>query len=457
MVRARRSPLALVAGALIVAVGLALVLRQDSRTRGAVPTVPAPRKDGQAVPDPFAWAPGRAAALEHRAAAGTAHLLYVRSPGGALATAERTARWRPQIERAAKTAGVDADRLEALVFLESAGRPDALTAGGIEGAAGLTQILAQTGSGLLAMRVDTARSARYTRRLERAIRSLKLRRAAALSRARRRVDERFDPVKALAATGRYLVFARQRLGREDLAFVSYHMGVGNLQSVLRAYGGGRPSYAQLYFDSTPARHPAAYRRLQAFGDDSSNYYWKLGAAEAIMRLYRTDRAALTRTAALQTAAPSAWMVLHPPPATAAFRDAEAVEDALGHGALRALPSRPDVTGLRAPPGAALRPAALALALYIGAAVHALAGGALDVTTTTRPGDAFDPHAGGWTFDVARRYASRRQALAFQYVLDRLQVLNAIAWTRDDRAIHVTVAPDAAGLEPLLDRLSGSTP
>src|SRR5262249_56796249 len=108
--------------------------------------------------------------------------------------------------------------------------------------------------------------------------------AAALSRARKRVDDRFAPAKALAATARYLVLAKKRFGREDLAFVSYHMGIGNLQGVLRAYGQGNVPYAQLYFDSTPLRHAAAYRKLAGFGDDSSNYFWKIGAAEQIMRL-----------------------------------------------------------------------------------------------------------------------------------------------------------------------------
>ena len=48
------------------------------------------------------------------------------------------------------------------------------------------------------------------------------------------------------------------------------------------------------------------------------------------------------------------------------------------------------------------------------------------------------HTTGWAFDVARDYASRRQALAFQFVLDRLQVLDAIAWVREPGAIHITV-------------------
>jgi hypothetical protein len=62
--------------------------------------------------------------------------------------------------------------------------------------------------------------------------------------------------------------------------------------------------------------------------------------------------------------------------------------------------------------------------------------------------------GGWTFRVSREYASEEQALAFQYVLDRLQVLNVIAWSRTERTIRVTASRDGKVLEPLLDRLGG---
>ena len=62
--------------------------------------------------------------------------------------------------------------------------------------------------------------------------------------------------------------------------------------------------------------------------------------------------------------------------------------------------------------------------------------------------------GGWTFRVSRTYASDQQAQAFQYVLDRLQVLNVIAWSRSARSISVTASRDAKVLEPLLDRLGG---
>ena len=58
---------------------------------------------------------------------------------------------------------------------------------------------------------------------------------------------------------------------------------------------------------------------------------------------------------------------------------------------------------------------------------------------------------GANFDVSRRYASRAQALAFQYVLDRLRVLSVIDWWRSAREIHITVFKDAAALAPLLER------
>ena len=40
---------------------------------------------------------------------------------------------------------------------------------------------------------------------------------------------------------------------------------------------------------------------------------------------------------------------------------------------------------------------------------------------------------------SRRYKSGAQAEAFQYMLDRLQALNLIAWVRDSDAIHITAS------------------
>jgi soluble lytic murein transglycosylase-like protein len=122
---------------------------------------------------------------------------------------------------------------------------------------------------------------------------------------RRTVDQRFDPVAALAGTGRYLALAKERFGRDDLAIASYHMGMGNLERVLADYGARDVSWAQLSFDSTPRSHPAAYARLRGLGDDSANYFWKVLAARDIMRAQRDDPQALAARALAQTAKNSA--------------------------------------------------------------------------------------------------------------------------------------------------------
>ncbi len=476
---------ALLAGALlVVVVVMGAALRGDGPSPGVplVPTPPGGESSGAPVPDPFAYDADQEDALVARAAAGTSHVLYARSPGGAAATAERVARWRPQVGAAALDAGVEPALLEALVFLESAGREDAM-AGGLEDAVGLTQILAETGQNLLGMRVDVERSARIGRRIDRALRRGDIAEVQELRAERRVVDERFDPTKALAGTARYLTIAREELDREDLAFVSYHMGIGNLQDVLAAYGAGQPSYAQIYFDSTPTRHPEAQRRLAAFGDDSSNYLWKLYAAREIMRLHREDADELARLEVLHEAKASAEEVLHPPESTTRFGTPDVLRAAWDEDEIAVFPDDPAGTGLArdrrmgelaarvgAVPGLyrGLRPEALAIALYIGAQTRAYAGGEspLVVTSTVRDeayqrrlvrGNAeatrnYSLHTTGWAFDVAREYRSRRQALAFQFVLDRLQVLNVIAWVREPRAIHITAAGGAEGLLPLLERL-----
>src|SRR2546423_761164 len=76
--------------------------------------------------------------------------------------------WRPMIDEVGRATGADPDTLEAIVLLESAGRPEARASDSLEGAVGLTQILAETGRNLLGMRVDVAASRRLTRRIARA-------------------------------------------------------------------------------------------------------------------------------------------------------------------------------------------------------------------------------------------------------------------------------------------------
>ena len=472
------------AAILLTSIGILGIAGLGDRTPGGVPTVaPAPGggSDEQGLPDPFAWDPEREDEFVSRAAKGTSHLLYTLSPGGVAESAQRVGRWRREIEAAAKVADVDPDTLEGLVFLESAGRDDAITPNGIEGAAGLTQILAGTGTDLLDMKVDTRRSAQLGRRIDRERARGHEDKVRKLRAERAKADERFDGAKALEATGRYLKLAKDTLGREDYAFVSYHMGIGNLQGVLRAFGSSS-GWPEVYFDSSFSRHPKAYGKLLELGDDSSNYYWKVLAGREIMRLYRDDRTELERLIALHGAKGSAEEVLHPPGSVPQFADPGQLRAAWDDGQIIAFPDKPAVTGLERdrsmgelagrleqPAGLyrGLRPEALAMALYIGAQVRALSGdGPLTVTSTVRDeayqrelvkGNReatrnFSLHTTGWAFDIDRTYVSRRQALAFQNVLDRLAVLGGITWVREPGAIHVTVSSEAKTLLPLLDRI-----
>jgi hypothetical protein len=281
------------------------------------------------------------------------------------------------------------------------------------------------------------------------------------------VDERFDPAKALAGAVRYLELARERFGREDLAVVSYHMGMGNLENVLAAYGDDEAGWARVYFDATPRDHPRTYRLLSGFGDDSATYLWRVYAAREIMRLHRERSDELRRLARLQTAKASAEEVLHPRAETDVFETPEELEEAYLSGELRPFAG---VRGMQLDPQAGelagrldaerrlyrgLRPGAYELAVYLAAGVRQVAGtrASLIVTSTVRDeryqrllarGNPFATreyslHTTGYAFDVRRDYASRRQAVAFQYLLDRLQSLNLIAWVREPGAIHITAA------------------
>jgi hypothetical protein len=429
-----------------------------------LPGIGRPARSG----DPFGYISSRANEFTQRATAGSAHVLFAKSPGGVIATAARVARYRPTIDAVTAGTAVDPNLLEAVVFLESAGNPNALAGADAADAAGLTQILAQTGTALLGMHIDLARSRRLTAGIDAAYGAGKSSLQASLQRRRARIDDRFDPRKALAATVRYLKLAEGRFGgRADLAVVSYHMGIGNLQHVLSDYDGGAlVPYVQLFFDTTPDDHQSAYNLLSGLGDDSSLYWWRVLGSLAIMRMYRSNRAALRSLVALQAAGDSNASVLHPPADTPPFADPDALRSAYARRVVLPLPSNPSRLGLSYSPsiGAAarrlgeparlyrgLRVPALDMLIELAVRVRALSGSSAPLIVASTVADSryqqLAPGAlgadAGWSFQILRRYGSRAQAVAFQAMLDRLQALNLIAWSRRARTIDVTVAADAS--------------
>jgi hypothetical protein len=242
------------------------------------------------------------------------------------------------------------------------------------------------------------------------------------------------------------------------------------------------SYAALYFGSTPLRHSAAYKRLAALGDDSATYLWRVLAAREIMRLYRGNPARLRRLQSLHAHKATAEEVLHPLSSTGVYVTPADIARAHARGELRPLPANAADLHLRIDPGMgslarklhrsrslyrALRPGALAALVYIAAGVHEISGQEpLTVTSTVRDqryqrllvnGNIqatrkYSLHTTGYAFDILRRYRSRSQAIAFQFMLDRLTALDLIAWAVEPSAIHVTVSSDAGKLLPVLARV-----
>ena len=152
--------------AVVVALALARVLRHDDAPSARLVPGSGERGSGAGLSIPWPGA-DRSTAYAAAAARGLAHPLYAQSPGGVLATARRVDRYRPVVESIARASGLDPDTIEAMVFLESAGRPDAAADPKLEGAVGLTQILAETGRNLLGMTVDPAGARRIGRSIRR--------------------------------------------------------------------------------------------------------------------------------------------------------------------------------------------------------------------------------------------------------------------------------------------------
>jgi len=464
--------LAVAAGLALVALGVA-ALRSHEAAVARVDAHPAVRVVVKARPQRPVADPRLSATLATDAARGLDRGFFTSSPGGIMATAARVAQWRPLVVRAARGSGFSPNVLEALVFVESSGRADAIASS----RSGLTQLSPRTAR-RAHLRVNVRRSGRLTHRIYAAEWRGSFLTSHQLRRWRARYDQRFAPARALRATVSYLTLARKRLGAADLAVQSYHVGVRNLQRAIGAYGGeGIPSYAQLYFGSAPDRHRGVWLRLRDGGD----YYWKVLAAQRVMRLYRHDSGALAFEARQQARKNSAEEVMHPRSRTLRFETPKAIARAWKRHILHAIPrdtarthiamsaflgeeahalgrSRRLYTGLR--------PETIDVLLYIGKRVHQLSGARkLLVTSAVRDNRyqrvlmrvnanaarTYSMHTTGYAFDIARSYASRRQAAAFQFVLDRLTAVGAIAYIHEDAAIHIAVASDATQKLRLLAR------
>ncbi|UJA21547.1 transglycosylase SLT domain-containing protein [Thermoleophilia bacterium SCSIO 60948] len=461
------------------------IARSSQASGGAEPQQGRPERGD--VADPLVYEEPERKEFEQRAAGAFSHVIYAKSPDGVVASAERTTRYRDEIEKAAAAEDVDPDVMEAIIFLESAGRPTAMAGPTPDAASGLGQIIPSTATDLLGMKLDLAQSIALTKQINKAAAKGDAKKVEQLTEQREQVDERFDPEKAIAGTARYLRIATDRFGRTDLAIASYHMGIGNLENVLRSYAaaggsgdigelvaGENLSYAKVYFDSSPARNPATWDQLASFGDESSAYLWKVLASRDMLATWRDDPDELQSDADLANEKASLEEVFHPEGDTEIFDDADEIDDATEDKDLLPLPNKPSL-GWEIDPQMgelakeldekpttyrALKPEALAALSYLAGTTAELSGNQpLEVTSTVRDLDyqdlligsnpeatqEYSLHTTGWSFDVLREYSSDKQARSFQFALDRMRAVGLLDYAVEPAAIHVTVSDRASVL------------
>jgi hypothetical protein len=125
-----------------------------------------------------------------------------------------------------------------------------------------------------------------------------------LKAKRRSLDFRFDPRKAIFAQTRYLVRLYKRFPGLDWLYQAYHGGEGGAKRSLKLYlggnfnstanavrrgnGGGRLRWEDVYTQTTPTRHAAAFRYIYGRSDDHRHYWYKLRICQNAIARYRAD-------------------------------------------------------------------------------------------------------------------------------------------------------------------------
>ena len=346
---------------------------------GVRPSPVLPRRGGRG---PVRLRPRRAARVRARAAAGLSHVLYAKSPGGAIATALRVGAL-PPAGRGRRGRPRPGHRSRRSSSSRARAAPTRM-AGGHRGR-GRPDADPRRDRPTCSACASTSRASRTAHaRIDRDARRGDERRAARSAPQRRRVDERYDPPKALAATARYLDFAKAELGGGERTSPSPRTtwASATCRACCAAFGADDDTpYAEVFFDSSPLRHPEAWRGSPGWATTPPRTCGGSTRRGRSCGCTATTPASSRASRRCTRNKNSAEEVLHPPrPTTEIFAEPESIETALDDGELVTLPA----DGLRAAgvridrrmgelaerqnvdarSTAALRPEALALLVYL---------------------------------------------------------------------------------------------
>jgi Transglycosylase SLT domain len=221
----------------------------------------------------------------------------------AVAGAGRVAseRFGKMFEAASVASGFSRSKLEAIAYVESYGRADAVSTSGPRGIMQFTADTARVAGVIhkedvlktLTLRIPL--KDRKGRPLKKGGK-LQYRTVRKKRTVKVEVDDRMKPDKAISGAARYLSYLSRKYGSEDLAIFAYHCGEGCMAQFLEAAKKSERFKAgvtapKLFFLNSPAWNRELYR-LVAYHmkrDWSPTYYFRVARAEELLALYRTNR------------------------------------------------------------------------------------------------------------------------------------------------------------------------
>ena len=210
------------------------------------------------------------------------------------------------IRAAAQSSGFPASIIEAIIYLESWGDPNAESPAGPRG---IMQIADATAHD---MGLSIVHATKYKITRERVLIKSKKKNAKPKYQIVTHKepytvvvrDDRLVPERAIPAAARYLASIERKFGGEDWAIFAYHCGTGcvtymkELTTRARGVPKDEITVARMFFSCSPTWNRDLYQAIQQqmLRDYSPTYYFRIQRAAQLLALYRQDPADL---AALQ--------------------------------------------------------------------------------------------------------------------------------------------------------------
>lgn len=288
---------------------------------------------------------------------------------------------------------------------------------------------------------------------------------------RRRVDERFDPRKAIFAQTRYLLGRYPRFPSFDWLLQAYHGGEAGARRLIQKHMGssylGSPaeairqglSFSDVYFTATPVHKPDSFGYLYGRGDNHRYYWWKVLAAREVIALYRKSPDDFEERWKALLPGRATEDVWYPNALNAQIIDWESFDRLITTGsAVRVQSGTAHVLTAAPAEGAWLRPEARGTLLIIASSYHRFGGsGQLKIGDTFLPLNSLplviaeksaaelpgggpppdvDMHPTGLAFDIQRPTSSRNRKI-LEYVLGMLSDRQVIYWrSEQDARYHI---------------------